>query len=453
MCIRDRFVGTNHRFHFPITFTAYNVLQTITFLALRSDCTGLALRPKYISEIASCYFCIALFAPQYCLNIKLTHRSIATLATCLLFTVSMIIRGYTVGDDVVAIDPAPLYGGPFVIMSFFPEFSLRSAFRTEMQLDRLRKVAKSRGAAMSTSALSIMLPTFVTERIVALAKEAQVEAEDAFSDTATMSVSQYDAGDIDFNGLAATWEYNHTVVMFAEFKSTDPSFTPDTINMTVQAIEQVMKRFDVMKVKTIGSAIMLVAGIDDPRTRQDQLAAMVDAALVVRTCVFQKMNIPGLTHRIGVHCGPCFGAVIGGNGAIFDLFGDTVNTASRMMTTSQPGSIQLSSAATLLLPIRQKEAIAAQTPVKVKGKGTMEAFAFGPHVSTNIIPTFSTAELEATAPMERWQAHIALYTISSPTTQAARTISVPDVVSDWESMRTENSQQLFNGKRLDRWSQ
>eukprot|EP00658_Telonema_sp_P-2_P076393 TRINITY_DN6673_c0_g5_i8.p1 TRINITY_DN6673_c0_g5~~TRINITY_DN6673_c0_g5_i8.p1 ORF type:complete len:738 (-),score=145.63 TRINITY_DN6673_c0_g5_i8:282-2495(-) len=447
------FIGTKHRFHAPITFISYNVLQVVTFLGLRSDCSGLEMRAKYISDIAASYFCVALFAPQYCLDIKLVHRMLMTLSTSVIMAVCMVLRSNVIGDDVADIDPTPLFGGVFVIMSFFPEFSLRSAFRTEMQLDRLRKVAKSRGAAMSTSALSIMLPTFVTERIVALAKEAQVEAEDAFSDTATMSVSQYDAGDIDFNGLAATWEYNHTVVMFAEFKSTDPSFTPDTINMTVQAIEQVMKRFDVMKVKTIGSAIMLVAGIDDPRTRQDQLAAMVDAALVVRTCVFQKMNIPGLTHRIGVHCGPCFGAVIGGNGAIFDLFGDTVNTASRMMTTSQPGSIQLSSAATLLLPIRQKEAIAAQTPVKVKGKGTMEAFAFGPHVSTNIIPTFSTAELEATAPMERWQAHIALYTISSPTTQAARTISVPDVVSDWESMRTENSQQLFNGKRLDRWSQ
>ena len=435
-----QYVGTKHRFHAPITFISYNVLQVVTFLGLRSDCSGLEMRAKYISDIAASYFCVALFAPQYCLNIKLVHRMLMTLATSVIMAVCMIIRGYAIGDDVAALDPTPLFGGVFVIMSFFPEYSLRSAFRTEMQLTRLRKVAKSRGAAMSTSALSIMLPTFVTEKLVALAKDAQVEAEDAFSDTATASVSQYDAGDIDFNGLTATWEYNHTIIMFAEFKSSDASFTPDTINMTVQAIEQIMKGFNVMKVKTIGSSIMLVSGIDDMRTRQDQLAGMVDAAIVVRTCVFQKMNIPNLSYRVGIHCGPCFGAVIGGNGAIFDLFGDTVNTASRMMTTSQDGSIQLSSAATLLLPIRQKEAIAAQTPVKVKGKGTMEAFAFGPHVNTNIIPTFSRGELEAAAAMERWQAHIALYAgVPSTTATVARTISVADVASEWESMCVDSA--------------
>eukprot|EP00657_Telonema_sp_P-1_P009647 TRINITY_DN3885_c0_g1_i1.p1 TRINITY_DN3885_c0_g1~~TRINITY_DN3885_c0_g1_i1.p1 ORF type:complete len:102 (-),score=45.20 TRINITY_DN3885_c0_g1_i1:89-394(-) len=89
--------------------------------------------------------------------------------------------------------------------------------------------------------------------------------------------------------------------MFAEFHSDDPQFTPDAINMTVQAIEEIVKKFAVMKVKTIGSTIMLVAGIDDHRTRQEQVSGMVDAAIMIRACVFQDMNVDGLSYKIGVH--------------------------------------------------------------------------------------------------------------------------------------------------------
>eukprot|EP00657_Telonema_sp_P-1_P001575 TRINITY_DN14175_c0_g1_i1.p1 TRINITY_DN14175_c0_g1~~TRINITY_DN14175_c0_g1_i1.p1 ORF type:complete len:182 (+),score=48.90 TRINITY_DN14175_c0_g1_i1:165-710(+) len=155
--------------------------------------------------------------------------------------ICMIIRGYTVGDDVVAIDPAPIYGVVFMILSFFPEFSLRSAFRTEMQLDRLRKVAKSRGAAMSTSALSIMLPTFVIDRLVSLAKDAKgKESAVPISDSASTVYSSKSEDEVDFNGLATTWEYNHASVMFVKFHSDDPTFTPDIINDAVRAVEQIM---------------------------------------------------------------------------------------------------------------------------------------------------------------------------------------------------------------------
>ena len=165
------------------------------------------------------------------------------------------------------------------------------------------------------------------------------------------------------------------VLMFAKFHSDDEAFTPQVINETVQAIEQIMKQFDVMKVKTIGSNVMAVCGIDDPRTRQEQLTAVVDAAIMIRACVFQQMNVPNLVHRIGIHCGPCFGAVIGGNGAIFDLFGDTVNTASRMMSNAANGGIQMSAASNGLLLPRLQTAVESRPPVAMKGKGLMQVYA------------------------------------------------------------------------------
>eukprot|EP00658_Telonema_sp_P-2_P081899 TRINITY_DN8512_c0_g1_i1.p1 TRINITY_DN8512_c0_g1~~TRINITY_DN8512_c0_g1_i1.p1 ORF type:complete len:249 (-),score=50.37 TRINITY_DN8512_c0_g1_i1:110-856(-) len=216
------------------------------------------------------------------------------------------------------------------------------------------------------------------------------------SDSASTVYSSKSEDEVDFNGLATTWEYNHASVMFVKFHSDDPTFTPDIINDAVRAVEQIMKQFDVMKVKTIGSTIMLVAGIDDPRPRQEQLAGMVDAAIATRSCVLHLMDVPGLTYRIGIHCGPCFGAVIGGNGAIFDLFGDTVNTASRMCSTAQVGLIQISSPTHQLLLPRLREVVMAQAPVTAKGKGTMEAFAFGALVGVDVIPEFSKFGIDKT---------------------------------------------------------
>ena len=67
--------------------------------------------------------------------------------------------------------------------------------------------------------------------------------------------------------------------------------------------------------------------------------------------------------------------MIGGNGAIFDLFGDTVNTASRMMSNAANGGIQMSSASQGLLLPRLQTAVESRPPIMMKGKGLMQVFA------------------------------------------------------------------------------
>eukprot|EP00658_Telonema_sp_P-2_P037396 TRINITY_DN26903_c0_g1_i1.p1 TRINITY_DN26903_c0_g1~~TRINITY_DN26903_c0_g1_i1.p1 ORF type:complete len:184 (-),score=29.21 TRINITY_DN26903_c0_g1_i1:16-567(-) len=120
--------------------------------------------------------------------------------------------------------------------------------------------------------------------------------------------------------------------------SSPSPLTPNVINLTIQAVEQVVQKFRVKKVKTIGSTIMLVAGVDDPRSREEQVTGMVEAAVMIRSSIFQPMAtttmcttsssstlsppllstpsepsqqllIPNLSYRFGIHCGPCFGAV------------------------------------------------------------------------------------------------------------------------------------------------
>ena len=378
--------------------------------------------------------------------------------TSTVWVVCILIRRNTIEDEVGVWDAIPVLGICFAVMSFFPDYSLRSAFRTKVQLEALQKAAKSRSGHMAESAMSIMLPTFVTERIIALAKEASQDPaarSSGHSEAASVfSSSIGGAAEVDFNNVSATWEYNHCVIMFIKFHSDDADFTPHKIHMGVQAVEEIAKRFGVKKVKTIGSTVMLVGGIDDPRTRQEHMFGMVDAAIMVRA-VFQAMKVANLEYRIGIHSGPCFGAVIGGNGAIFDLFGDTVNTASRMMSTSQPGSIQLSpSANSLLLPGVYD--VRCRAGVPIKGKGNLDLFTVNADVLPEQLTTFenfftgngktplpqlkssvdramwSTARSDG--PLSAFQRH----TVVSPNTASHSTIMPQDEPSPDSVMKFDN---------------
>lgn len=92
-----------------------------------------------------------------------------------------------------------------------------------------------------------------------------------------------------------------------------------------------------------------------------------------------------LQMRIGIHSGPVTAGVLRGAKARFQLFGDTVNTASRMESTGVKGLIHVSQATKDALTIAGREAWVSprDDPVEVKGKGTMRTFFVEPHSNTS----------------------------------------------------------------------
>jgi class 3 adenylate cyclase len=136
-----------------------------------------------------------------------------------------------------------------------------------------------------------------------------------------------------------------------------------------------------LKVKTIGSAIMVVGNIDDEKSREDSIAVMMRTAIDIRDDVFHRVaqqfeEKDAVHYSIGITAGPAFGAVIGGNGCIFDIFGDTVNMASRMMSTAENGAIQLSEFGHSCLSRErvQQFGLVERPGVVVKGKGSITAY-------------------------------------------------------------------------------
>jgi class 3 adenylate cyclase len=159
-------------------------------------------------------------------------------------------------------------------------------------------------------------------------------------------------------------------------------FTPMSAAMTpaelVDLLDDVFTTFDgfaselgLEKIKTIGDAYMVAAGVPTPRS--DHADAIAELAIRMRDHI-ASTSLRGrrLALRIGIDSGPLTAGVIGTHRFAYDLWGDTVNTASRMESGAPPGSIQVTPATRAL--IGERFVCEPRGRIDVKGKGPMDTF-------------------------------------------------------------------------------
>jgi class 3 adenylate cyclase len=135
------------------------------------------------------------------------------------------------------------------------------------------------------------------------------------------------------------------------------------------AFDRLAARHGLEKIKTVGDAYMVAGGLPVPRP--DHAEAVAEMALAVREEAGRHRDPAGraLQVRIGIDSGPVVAGVIGTAKFSYDLWGDTVNTASRMETTGVPGCIQVTERAYRRL--RDRYRFERRGPVQVKGKGEL----------------------------------------------------------------------------------
>ena len=290
----------------------------------------------------------AIFVPLAALALLGVRRSVAWLVAFFATVVSLALV-----DPRVSSDPAGLPTG-FVITFFVlnvmgvtvSAYAMLGYFVEQRERARVALEAEQE---RSQRLLLNVLPPPIAER---LKQETGVIAE------------HYDTVSVLFADLVGFTERTQMMPPVALVALLDRIFS---------AFDRVADAEGVEKIKTIGDAYMVAGGLPDPRP--DHLQAVARTALAMReeiAAIAEEEGHEWLAVRMGIDTGPAVAGVIGRRKFIYDLWGDTVNTASRMESHGLPGEIQVTeSVASALGP---EFSVRPRGTILVKGKGPMPTF-------------------------------------------------------------------------------
>lgn len=150
-----------------------------------------------------------------------------------------------------------------------------------------------------------------------------------------------------------------------------PTELLEMLNGIFSSFDELAARHGLEKIKTIGDSYMIAGGLPDPHS--DHLGAMAQFALDALEKIRDSKSVPaGLNLRIGLHAGSVIAGVIGIRKFIYDVWGDTVNTASRLESHGVPGRVQVSDQVHERLQARF--AFEPRGTIELKGRGPMNTF-------------------------------------------------------------------------------
>jgi class 3 adenylate cyclase len=168
--------------------------------------------------------------------------------------------------------------------------------------------------------------------------------------------------------------FDDVTLLFAdivEFTRLSSALTPrelvEVLNEVFSAFDALVERYGLEKVKTIGDAYMVVGGMTERSTDHTSRVAAMALELTEAVGRIDAAVRLGISFRIGMHCGPVIAGVIGTKKFIYDVWGDTVNLASRMESLGVPGRVHVTGA--VMERLGGAFRFDARGLIDVKGKG------------------------------------------------------------------------------------
>lgn len=173
-------------------------------------------------------------------------------------------------------------------------------------------------------------------------------------------------------------EIKDATVLFADIvgftslsSKTSPVSLVGMLNQVFSGFDDLLEKYNLEKIKTIGDAYMLAGGVPNAQAEHSKMVAF---AAIEMLQIIRKFDFDGtrLDIRIGIHRGPLIAGVLGTKKFAYDLWGDTVNTASRMESHGIPGKIHVSEEVYQIL--KDEFVFEKRGEIHVKGKGKMTTY-------------------------------------------------------------------------------
>lgn len=221
-----------------------------------------------------------------------------------------------------------------------------------------------------------------TEKILEQKKELQTEKDK--SDKLLLNILPKEvAEELKEFGKALPTYYDQATVIFSDlvgFTQIAEKMTPEELvrelDTCFHAFDEIIERNNLEKIKTIGDGYMAAGGlpVSNKTNPEDAINAAIEMIEFMNNVnKDRKSERKGVWQvRIGIHTGELIAGVVGKNKFIYDVWGDTVNNASRMESSGEPGKINISGTTHAL--IKDKFKCTSRGKVDAKGKGTVEMY-------------------------------------------------------------------------------